>query len=102
MANSFDMDLFWVDPKSVCERGENADFVQSVVAVDIQRRFSLGIALGLRVLQNCMEVGAFEFHPGQDVITGAVDDAVKVGDAIADEAFPQGFDYRDAATNAGF
>ena len=58
--------------------------------------------MSLSVLENRVEVSAFKFHPRQDVIAGAVNDAVEVGDAIAHEAFAQGFDDRDPAANTGF
>src|SRR5258706_10661793 len=58
--------------------------------------------MSLRVFQHCSEISAFLLHPSEDVIAGAVDNAVEMGHAIADEAFAQRFDHRDAAANAGF
>ena len=72
-----------------------------IVAVDVERRLGLGVALRLRVLEHRRKVRPFELHAGEDVIAGAVDDAVEVGDAVADEAFAQGLDDGNAAADAG-
>jgi len=56
----------------------------------------------LRVGEHGGEVRAFQFHPGEDVIAGAVDDAVERVDAVANEPFAQRFDDGNAAANAGF
>ena len=69
------------------------------VNVEVGRRF--GVTLFLRVGEHVGKVRAFEFHPGEDVIAGAVDDAVKRVDAVADKTFAQRFDDGNAAANAG-
>ena len=76
--------------------------MRGVMAVDVERRFGFGVAELLRVGEDFVEIRALEFHAGQDVIAGAVDDAVETGDAIADQPFAQHFDDRDAAGDAGF
>ena len=71
----------------------------TAVNVEVGRRF--GVALFLRVGEHGGKIRAFELHPGEDVIAGAVDDAVKRVDAVADKAFAQRFDDGNAAANAG-
>ena len=61
-----------------------------------------GIAESLRLGQNVGEISSFGFHPREDVIASAVDDAVEAGDAVADQSFAQDFDDRNAAGNARF
>src|SRR5689334_8374780 len=82
------------------QRSQDPNFVLGIPAIYVQRRFGLRIALDLRFLQDVGEFRLFQFHTGKDVITSAVDDAVKMGDAIADEAFAERFDDRYAATYA--
>ena len=81
---------------------QDADLVLRVPAVNVEVGRRFGVALLLRILQHRVEIRAFEFHPGEDVIAGAVDDAVKRVDAVADKTFAQRFDDRNAAANAGF
>ncbi len=73
-----------------------------IIAVDIERGFRLGVALRLRVLEDCRKVRPLQLHTGEDVIAGAVDYAVEVGDAVANKAFAQGFDDGNATADAGF
>src|ERR1019366_7997765 len=100
-ADAFDVDVFGFHPEAVGQRRQDADLVQRIVAVDVERGLGLGVALRLRVLEHRRKVRPLELHAGEDVIARAVDDAVKVGDTVADEAFAQGFDDRNAAANAG-
>ena len=102
MADAFDMNVLGIDPESVGERGKNAGFMRGVMAVDIEVGRRFGIAQLLGVGEDIGEVRAFQLHPGEDVIAGAVNDAVKGGDAIAHKAFAEGFDDGNAAGHAGF
>src|SRR5437879_3495659 len=95
------MDMFWIYPEPVRERSQDTDFVEGVVAVDVQRRFGLGVTLALGFLEHRIEFGALAFHAREDVIAGAVDDAVKVRYAIPDKPSPQRFDDGNAAAHAG-
>ena len=77
MADAFDVDFLRVHPKAMRERRQDADLVRGVVAVNVQVRRRLGVALLLRVGEHGVEVRAFQLHPREDVIAGAVDDAVQ-------------------------
>jgi hypothetical protein len=69
-----------------------------IVAVNVQRRDRrFGVTEPLRVGENVGEVRAFQLHARQDVIAGAVDDAVNVRDAVADKTFAQRLDDGNAA-----
>src|SRR5881392_2820547 len=92
----------WIDPKTVGERGEDANLVGRVVAVNVQGRFGFGITETLRVGQDIAKLGSLEFHPRQNVIARAIDDSVEAGDAISDEPFAQDLDDGYAAGHAGF
>src|SRR5438876_1165542 len=90
-----------VDPKAMRDRGEDADLVRGVMAVNVERWLGFGVAESLCNGKDVVEIRALEFHSGQDVIASAVDDAVETGDTIADQPFAQHFDDRDAAGDAG-
>ena len=101
-ADAFDVNLLWIHPETVRERSEDADFVRGIVAIDVERRLGFGIAEPLRFGQNIREVRAVEFHAREDVVAGAVDDAVEAGDAISNQSFAQHFDDGNAAGDTGF
>ena len=94
------MDFLRIHPEAVRERGQDAGFVRRIVAVNVQVRRRLGVAQLLGLGEHGAEVRAFELHARQDVIAGAVDDAVKRVDAVADKPFAQRFDDGNAAANA--
>ena len=102
MTNAFHVDMPWIDPKTVGERGEDANLVGRVVAVNVQGWFGFGITETLRVGQDIAKLGSLEFHPSQDVIARAIDDSVEAGDAISNEPFAQDLDNGYAARDAGF
>ena len=101
-ADAFDVNLLRVHPESVRERGEDANLVHRVEAIDVERRFDFGVAEPLSVGERLGEFGAFEFHASEDVIAGAVDDAIEARDAIADQSFAQDLDDRDTSRHARF
>ena len=80
------MNIARIHPKPVRERGQNAGLVRGVMAIDIERRFRFREAEPLRIGQDIGEIRALQLHPRQDVIAGAVDDAVEARDAISDQA----------------
>ena len=77
--------------------GQHGELVRGVDAVDVEAGIGLGIARRLRLGQHGVEVAAGLAHRGQDVVAGAVEDAVEAPHAIADQAFAQCLDDRDAA-----
>src|SRR4030081_1760484 len=83
------------------EAGENSQFLRGVVTVDVEGRVGLRVTEALGVLQTFGERQAFLFHPGQDVVAGAVEDAVDAVDVGAGKAFAQGLYHRDRRTDGG-
>ena len=69
----------------------------SIEPFDIERRIRLGIAESLRILEAFGERDRLVGHAGQDVIAGAVHDAVDAGDTRRAEPFAQRLDHRYAA-----
>ena len=73
-----------------------------VEAADVEGRVGLGIAQLLRVLEALGEARCPRFaHAGEDVVAGAVHDAVDAGDAGRAEALAQRLDDRNAAGDGG-
>ncbi len=71
--------------------------MRGVEAADVEGRVGLGVAQRLRVLQAFGKGDPLRFHAREDVVAGAVEDAVDAIDAVADEALAQGLDDRNAA-----
>ena len=69
--------------------------------LDVERRIGLRIAEPLRVLQAVGKRQALLLHAGEDVIAGAVEDAVDARELVADEALAQRLDDRNAARDRG-
>jgi hypothetical protein len=86
--------------KSICAKGDGRQdrkLVRGIDALDVEGGIGLGIALGLRLAQHIGKVGAGVLHGGEDVIAGAVEDAVDPLDPVGRRAFAQALDDRDAA-----
>src|SRR6516165_5106899 len=82
------------------ERGQQRKFVRSVEAADVKGWIGLGIAAGLRLFQDLGEAAPFGHHQREDVIAGAIEDAVDAADGIALQALADGLDDRNAARNS--
>ena len=81
---------------------ENGGLVRRVPAVDIERLVGLGVAQAFCIGEDG-RVGRVVFlHLREDVVTGAVEDAVDPRETIGDEALAQGLDERNTAGDAGF
>ena len=101
VADAFDYKCASDAPRIRGQRSEDADFMHRIMAIDIERRLGFGITEALCFLST-PSIRALQFHAGQNVIAGAVDDAVEVRDAVAHKAFAQRFDDGNAARHAGF
>ena len=77
--------------------GQHRELVRGVDAVDVEAGIGLGVARRLRLGQHDVEVAAGLAHGGQDVVAGAVEDAVEPAHAVADQPLAQRLDDRDAA-----
>ena len=75
---------------------EDGELVGGVDPVDIEAGIRLGIAQALGIGQHIGEFAAGLAHHRQDVVAGAVEDAVDALDAIGGQALAQGLDDGDA------
>ena len=65
------------------EARQDGELVGGVEAADVEGRVGLGIAEALRVGQAVLEGQALQLHARQDVVAGAVEDAVDARDRVA-------------------
>ena len=76
--------------------------MRGVAAAHVQSGIGFGIAQGLRFFQHLGERRAQRFHLGEDIIAGAVEDALHRLHVIGDQAFPQGLHDGNAARHRSF
>ena len=87
--------------EAVGEGAEDAGLVRRVEAVDVERGIRLGISELLGVGQDFVEGTPLVLHAREDVVAGAVEDAVDLLDLVAGKALAHGADDRDAAAHGG-
>ena len=95
--DAFDIDQLEAHARAEGEAGEQRELVRRVEAADVEGGIGLGVALRLRLLQHIGKAPALLLHPRQDVIAGAVEDAVDAGDVVALQALADRLYDRDAA-----
>ncbi len=86
-------------PKAIAAR--IASLCAASTPFDVESRVGLGVAQRLRLGENLAEVAPGRFHRREDVIAGAVEDAVNPLDPVRGGAFAQPLDHRDAARHRG-
>ncbi len=91
------MDAGEVDPGAERGTGQHRELVRGIDAVHVEAGIGLGVARRLRLGQHDVELAAGFAHGGEDVVAGAVEDAVEPRHAVADQALAQCLDDRDAA-----
>src|ERR1035441_7621162 len=72
--NAFDVNRALRDLAAESEAGKYRKFLRGIVTINIEGRVGFRVTQPLRVLQAFGERQAFLFHPGQDVIAGAVEE----------------------------
>ena len=77
------------------QAGQNAELVGSIQPLDVAGGIRFGQAQALGVGQDIGVFRAFLAHAGEDVVGGAVDNAVDVADAVGLQAFLQRVDDGD-------
>ena len=92
-----DMHRLGIDLGAEGEAGQDRDLVRGIEAADVEGRIGLRIAEPLRLLQAGGERQALVEHAGEDVVAGAVEDAVDARDAAAAQPLAQRLDDRNAA-----
>ena len=95
--DALDVDHAGIDPGAEGETGEDRQLLRGVVTLDIEGRIGLGVAELLGLFESARERQILPLHAGQDVIAGAVENAVDPRQRIADETLAQRLDDGDAA-----
>ena len=83
------------------QRRQQGELVGGVDAVDVEARVGLGVAQRLCLLEHALEIAPALAHGRQDIVAGAVQDAIDAPDPVAGQALAQGLDDRDAARDRG-
>ena len=71
--------------------------MRGIEAANIERRIGLGIALLLRLFQHVGKASALLLHQGEDVIAGAIEDAVNARDVVALQALADHLHHGNSA-----
>ncbi len=95
--DALDVDLVEGDLGAEGEARQDGELVGGVEAADVEGRIGLGVAARLRLLQHLVEGAVLVLHGGEDVIAGAVEDAVDAAHLVGAERLPQRLDDGDAA-----
>ena len=90
-------DLIEAHPRAERQARQQRELVRGVEAADVESRIGLGVALGLRLLQHIGERAAFRLHLREDVVAGAVEDAVDAAHLVGGQRLAQRLDDGDAA-----
>lgn len=90
------------NPEAVGEGGEDDGLVGGIPTGNVEGRIGFGEAFVLGFLEGILVAEAGLGHAGEDVVAGAVDDAVDGDDVIADEAFLEDLNDGDAPGDSGF
>jgi hypothetical protein len=90
-----------IDRAAETDTSQDRQLVRGIDAVDVEARIGFGIAELLRFRQDLGEFVRALAHRRQDVVRGAVQDAVDALQPVAGETFSQPLDDRDAARDGG-
>ena len=100
--NALDVDGILIDLAAESETGEQRQLLRGVEAFDVEGGIGLGIAQPLSVGETIGVRQPLLLHPRQDVIAGAIEDAVDAVDGVAGKPFAQGLDHRNGGGDRGF
>src|SRR5260370_5682091 len=80
---------------------EDAELVEGINTIDVRRGIGRGVAGLMRLAERFIKAEAVALHLGEDVIRGAVKDAVDSVQAVSGHAVGDGADDRHASGNGG-
>ena len=95
--DALDVDLVERHARAERQAGQQGELVRRVEAADVEGRIGLGVALGLRFREHVGELALVLLHLGQDVVAGAVQDAVDAAHLVGRQRLAQRLDDRDGA-----
>ena len=95
--DALDGDRRRIDHRAKRKRGQDRELMRRVETADVEGGIGFRVAELLRLAEALREGQTPRFHSGQDVVAGAVQDAIDALDGIAGQSLAQGFDDRNAA-----
>ena len=101
-ADAFGVNIGRRDLLAESQRRQDRQLRARVVAIHVGARIGLGVAQPLRLFQNVIERGPMLLDFSEDVVAGAVEDAIERSDAVARNAFAQHRVNRDSTGHARF
>ena len=101
LLDALDIDGLEAHARAKGKAREQGKLMRGVEAADVEGRIGLGVTLRLRLLEHLGKTPPLTFHPRQDVIAGAVEDAVDAGDVVALQALAHRLDDGDAPGDRG-
>src|SRR5581483_11313615 len=96
---ALDINRALVDFGAERERSEDGKLLRRVVALDVEAGIGFGVAELLRFPQTCFEGKLLLLHPRQDVVAGAIEDAIEARDPAAGEPLAQRLDHRNGGSS---
>ncbi len=100
--NALDVNRVRIDLGTERQARQDRKLLRGVVAFDVEGRIGLGVAQTLRFTQAFVEREPVLLHAREDVIAGAVEDAVDARERVAVEPLAQRLHDRYAAGDRGF
>ena len=97
--NAFHVDGALLDLGAEGEAGQDRELLRRIMTFNVEGGVGLGVAEPLRLLQAVGKGKLLLLHARQDVIAGAVEDAVDARQRIARQALAQGLYDRDGAAD---
>src|ERR1700722_2102286 len=97
--DALDIDRLGIEFGAEGQARQDRKLLRGVVAFDVEGRIGFRIAEPLCVAQAIVERKPILLHAGEDVIAGAVEDAVDAGEGIAAESLAQSLDDRNAGAD---
>ena len=95
--DALDGDRRWIDDSAKSKRGQDRELMRRVETADVEGGIGFRVTEPLRLAEALRESQTIRFHSCQDVVGGAVQDAIDALDGIAGQSLAQGFDDRNAA-----
>ena len=100
-ADTLDVHRLEIDFGAERQRGQDRQLVGGIDAVDIKARISLGETELLRFGEDVFEGAAGIAHLSENVVTGAIENAVDPLDSVRRQSLAEGLEDRDTTGNRG-
>lgn len=100
VGDALHIDTLQIRRHTVCQAGHQRQLMSRVDTLDVQGGVGLGVSEVLSLGKRLAEARPFLSHLREDVIAGAVEDAVDEGVVVGDQCLAERLDDRYAAPTA--